>query len=92
MKLRPRLTGDQIKARLVFMVGIALSLTFTGTIFVLLYGLLFVTQPLDQAPNDAEAWKVLSPLTLTLGGALGGLLAANGLKGSGEHKEKTDGE
>lgn len=93
IKMRPRLTGDQIKARLILMVGITLSFSFAGTIFVLLYGLLFVVQPLDQAPNDAEAWKILSPLTLTLGGALGGLLAANGLKGHPEQeKEKTSGE
>lgn len=92
MKMRPRLTGDQIKARLILMVGITLSLSFAGTIFVLLYGLLFVTQPLDVSPNDTEAWKILSPLTLTLGGALGGLLAANGLKAHPEEKKPTDGE
>ena len=80
MKLRPRMTGEQIKARLILIVGIAISLAFVGTVFVLLYGLLFVTQPLEQAPNDAEAWKILSPLTLTMSGVLAGLLAANGLK------------
>ena len=79
MKLRPRMTGEQIKARLILIVGIAISLAFVGTVFVLLYGLLFVTQPLEQAPNDAEAWKILSPLTLTMSGVLAGLLAANGL-------------
>lgn len=77
---RPRYTPEQIKARLIFLVGFAVSLTFVGTVFTLLYGLLFVTQPLEQAPNDAEAWKVLSPLTLTMSGVLAGLLAANGLK------------
>ena len=65
-------------------VGVAVSLTFVGTVFTLLYGLLFVTQPLEQAPNDAEAWKVLSPLTLTMSGVLAGLLAANGLKSRGK--------
>jgi len=80
MKLRPRYTPEQIKARLILIVGIAISLAFVGTIFTLLYGLLFVTQPLEQAPNDSEAWKILSPLTLTMSGVLAGLLAANGLK------------
>jgi hypothetical protein len=42
--------------------------------------LLFVTQPLEQAPNDAEAWAVLSPMLMTLAGGLIGLLAGNGLK------------
>lgn len=80
MKFRPRLTNEQIKARLILIVGLAISAAFILTIGALLYGLLFVTQPLDQAPNDAEAWKILSPLTLTMSGVLAGLLAANGLK------------
>lgn len=77
---RARYTPEQIKARLVLIVGIAVSMTFVLTVLSLIYGLLFVTQPLEQAPNDAEAWKVLSPLTLTMSGVLAGLLAANGLK------------
>ena len=80
MALRPRLTNEQIKARLILIVGIAISLAFILTVGTLLYGLLFVTQPLAQAPNDVEAWKILSPLTLTMSGVLAGLLAANGLK------------
>lgn len=80
MKLRPRLSNEEIKARLIFIVGIAISSAFILTIFSLLYGILFVTQPTEQAPNDAEAWKVLTPLTLTMSGVLAGLLASNGLK------------
>jgi hypothetical protein len=87
MKLRPRLTNEQIKARLILIVGLAISAAFIFTIASLLYGLLFVTQPLDQAPNDAEAWKILSPLTLTMSGVLAGLLASNGLK---DKKDKDD--
>ena len=80
MKMRPRYTPEQIKARLILVVGVAISLAFIMTVGTLLYGLLFVTQPLAQAPNDVEAWKILSPLTLTMSGVLAGLLAANGLK------------
>ena len=80
MKMRPRLSNEQIKARLILIVGIAISAAFILTVGTLLYGLLFVTQPLAQAPNDVEAWKILSPLTLTMSGVLAGLLAANGLK------------
>jgi hypothetical protein len=78
---RTKYTNEQIKARLILMVGVAISVAFVGTVFVLLYGLLFVVQPIgEQAPNDAEAWKILSPLTLTMSGVLAGLLASNGLK------------
>jgi hypothetical protein len=88
MKMRPRLSNEEIKARLILIVGIAISAAFILTVGTLLYGLLFVTQPLAQAPNDVEAWKILSPLTLTMSGVLAGLLAANGLK----DKDKKDPE
>lgn len=87
MKMRPRYTPEQIKARLILIVGICISLAFVGTVATLLYGLLFVTQPLAQAPNDVEAWKILSPLTLTMSGVLAGLLAANGLKSKDQDKD-----
>jgi len=90
MKFRARLSNEEIKGRLILIVGLAISIAFVGTVFVLLYGLLFVVQPLEQAPNDAEAWKILSPLTLTMSGVLAGLLASNGLKGNQNDKDKTD--
>jgi ribose/xylose/arabinose/galactoside ABC-type transport system permease subunit len=80
MKPENRLTNEEIKARLILVVGIALSFSFVAAIVSLIYGLLFVVQPIEQAPNDAEAWAVLSPMLMTLAGGLIGLLAGNGLK------------
>jgi hypothetical protein len=80
MKPDKRLSNEEIKARLILIVGIALSFSFVAAIVSLIYGLLFVVQPLEQAPNDAEAWAVLSPMLMTLAGGLIGLLAGNGLK------------
>ena len=80
MNPEKRLTNEEIKARLILIVGVALSFSFVAAIVSLIYGLLFVVQPLDQAPNDAEAWAVLSPMLMTLAGGLIGLLAGNGLK------------
>jgi hypothetical protein len=80
MNPEKRLTNEQIKARLILIVGVALSFSFVAAIVSLIYGLLFVVQPLEQAPNDAEAWAVLSPMLMTLAGGLIGLLAGNGLK------------
>jgi hypothetical protein len=80
MKPENRLTNEEIKARLILIVGVALSFSFVAAIVSLIYGLLFVVQPLDQSPNDAEAWAVLSPMLMTLAGGLIGLLAGNGLK------------
>jgi hypothetical protein len=80
MKPEKRLTNEEIKARLILIVGVALSFSFVAAIVSLIYGLLFVVQPVEQAPNDAEAWAVLSPMLMTLAGGLIGLLAGNGLK------------
>jgi hypothetical protein len=80
MKPENRLSNEQIKARLIFVVAIGLTLAFVLSIISLLYGLLFVTQPLEVSPNDDAAWSVLSPMLATLTGGLLGVLAGNGLK------------
>jgi len=80
MKPDKRLTNEEIKARLILVVGIGLTLSFVMAIASLIFGLLFVVQPLEQSPNDSEAWGVLSPMLMTLAGGLIGLLAGNGLK------------
>lgn len=80
MKLRPRLTNEEIKARLILAVGIGLTVVFVMSIGFMLYGLQFVTQPRVMSEADQEAYSVLSPLLMSLSGGLLGLLAANGLK------------
>jgi hypothetical protein len=75
-----RLTNSEIKARLILIVGITLSATFVMSTASLIYGLLFVVQPLEVSPNDDSAWSLLSPMMLFLTGALSGILASNGLK------------
>ena len=79
-------TNSEIKARLVLMVGAALSLTFLISVFMILYSLTFVVQPLQVSPNDQKGWETLSSVMLVLAGALTGLLASNGLK----DKDKDD--
>jgi len=80
MKLENRLTNEEIKARLILVVGVGLTLSFVLSIMALLFGLLFIVQPVEQSPNDSEAWSILSPMLMTLAGGLIGLLAGNGLK------------
>jgi hypothetical protein len=77
---KERYTNDQIKARLILIVGITLSVTFVASTLSLLYGLLFVVQPLEVSENDKSAWALLSPMMLFLSGALSALLSSNGLK------------
>ena len=80
-------TNSEIKARLILIVGITLSATFVISTASLLYGLLFVVQPLEVSPNDESAWSLLSPMMLFLTGALSGILASNGLKDKDKHDE-----
>jgi len=80
MKLENRLSNEEIKARLILVVGVGLTVSFVLSIMALLFGLLFIVQPVEQSPNDSEAWSILSPMLMTLAGGLIGLLAGNGLK------------
>jgi hypothetical protein len=76
-----RMTNEQLKARLIVFIGVCLALTFAFSVAGMLYALIFVTQPLgDQAPNDRAFIELLSTLTIFLTGALGSVLASNGLK------------
>ena len=78
--MRRKFTNSEIKARLIFVVGCALALTFVLSTASLLYGLLFVTQPVEVSPNDTSAGDLLKPMMLFLTGRMTGLLSANGLK------------
>jgi hypothetical protein len=80
MKPEKRLTNEQIKARLVLVVGIGLTMSFMFSVFAMLYGLLFVVQPAEMAELDSQQVNILSSMLLTLSGGLIGLLASNGLK------------
>lgn len=87
MKPENRLSNEEIKARLIFVVAVGLTLAFVASILALLFGLLFVTQPLDVSDNDKSAWAVLSPMLATLTGGLLGVLAGNGLKNTSKEKK-----
>ena len=67
-------------ARLILIVGITMSISFAAIVLGFVYGLLFVNQPLEQAPNDAAFIDLLSTVVVFLTGSLGGLLASNGMK------------
>lgn len=85
-----RLSNEQLKARLIVFIGVSLALTFVFSVAGMLYALIFVTQPLgDQAPNDRAFIELLSTLTIFLTGALGSVLASNGLKDKPKNGEDT---
>ncbi len=61
-------------------IGVILAVVFAGSVFSLLYALLFITQPMAQAPNDAAFIDLVSTLSVFLTGTLAGMVSANGLK------------
>jgi hypothetical protein len=80
-KYQRRLNPEDIHARLIFIIGIALSTVFVIISLGITYALIFVTQPIgSQAPNDAAFIDLLKTMAIFLTGALGGVLAGNGLK------------
>jgi hypothetical protein len=94
MKLTPRnsrrLSNEQLKARLIVFIGVCLALVFAVSVMGMLYALIFVTQPIGaQAPNDRAFIELLTTLTVLLTGALGSVLASNGLKDKAEKRADT---
>jgi hypothetical protein len=80
MKRAERYSPEELHARLIVSIGIILAIVFAGSVFSLLWALVFVTQPMKQAPNDAAFIDLVSTLTVFLTGTLAGIVSANGLK------------
>ena len=81
---------EQQHALLIVFVGRVMALCFAVTIVAFIYGILFVDQPMEQAPTDAQIIDLLSTLLVFLTGSLSGLLAGNGLKSKPKPKGGTD--
>jgi hypothetical protein len=80
-------TEDQLMARLKFFIGICLALTLTGIVFVVLYSLIFVTQPLNAiSPIDQKFFELIVPIATFLTGTLSGIMLAGGSKEETEAK------
>lgn len=77
---RKRLSPEDLHARLVVAIGVILAVVFAGSVFALLYALVFVTQPMKQAPNDAAFIDLVSTLTVFLTGTLAGIVGSNGMR------------
>jgi hypothetical protein len=89
---RRKFTPEELHARLIVTIGILLALVFAGSVFAMLYALVFVTQPMAQAPNDAAFIDLVSTLCVFLTGTLSGILSANGLKSKPKPQEGKEDE
>jgi hypothetical protein len=72
-----RTNPEVLEARLRYFIGVALTVILGGTIFFILYSLVFVTQPLgDTSENDRKFFELLTPIASFIVGGLSGVLAA----------------
>ncbi len=70
-------TTDELNARLRFFIGIILGLTLFGIVFVVLYSLIFVTQPMNgMSPVDNKFFELIIPIATFLTGTLSGIMLA----------------
>lgn len=77
----PRYTEDELMARLKFFIGMVLALTLFGIVFVVLYSLIFVTQPMNgMSPVDNKFFELIIPIATFLTGTLSGIMLASGDK------------
>lgn len=86
-----RYTPAELDARLKFTLGIILGLILLGTAMGILYGLLFVTQPVGaQSENDKMFFNVLGSIATFITGTLAGILIGNNSGGATEQVEQVE--
>jgi hypothetical protein len=74
-----RYTESELMVRMKVAIGCALAFCLVGIVFVILYSLIFVTQPIGyQSPNDAEFFKLITPIATFLTGILSGIMLGKG--------------
>ena len=74
-----RLTIEELNARVKASIVICLALTLMGIVFVVLYSIIFVTQPLDAiSPIDAKFFELIIPIATFLTGTLSGYILSGG--------------
>lgn len=74
-------TEDELMVRLKFFIGICLALTLIGIVFVVLYSIIFVTQPLNAiSPIDQKFFELIIPIATFLTGTLSGIMLAGNNK------------
>jgi hypothetical protein len=70
-------TDSELMARLKVFIGGILGLTLFGIVFVVLYSLIFVTQPLNAiSPIDTKFFELIIPIATFLTGTLSGIMLA----------------
>jgi hypothetical protein len=86
--MKEKLTERELMVRLKVVVGSVLSFTLMGTVFMVLYALIFVQQDPDVlAPIDQKLFELIIPVATFLTGTLSGIMLSNP---SGKEEDEED--
>lgn len=78
-KQKEYMSADDFNTRIKGFVIACLTLTLVGIVFVVLYSIIFITQPLDSmSPIDAKFFELIIPLATFLTGTLSGFILSGG--------------
>ena len=77
MSRKERLTEEQLNTRLRFIIGVVLAAVLAGTMGSVLYSLIYVTQPMEQSPNDKAFFDLITPIATFLVGTLSGVMISH---------------
>jgi hypothetical protein len=76
-----RYTEEELMTRLRVFVGACLAATLVGIVFVVLYSIMFVVQPLDAiSPIDSKFFELIIPIATFLTGTLSGIMLSSSKK------------
>lgn len=74
---QPRMSEEELMVRLKVFIGSCLAITLIGIVFVVLYSIIFVTQPLNAiSPIDSKFFELIIPIATFLTGTLSGIMLA----------------
>lgn len=78
---KEKYSTDELNARLKFIIGVILGVTLMGIVFVVLYSIIFVTQPMNGiSPVDNKFFELIIPIATFLTGTLSGIMLSGASK------------
>ena len=73
-----RYTASELNARARFIIAITIAVVYALSMMTILYALIWVSQPLEQSPNDEAFFSILTPAVSFTTGILSGMMMSGG--------------
>ena len=81
------MTEEETISRIRLIIASTLAFTLVATVLMVLYSLIFISQPMQQSPNDAAFFDLIKPVTTFVVGALSGALTFSQPNKKDRHEE-----